>query len=279
MRARRVWIHHSACSSTLFDSKIVNVVNLIKRLHLMSLHICDINHACVRIFSYLQLLSLLPGLFQLLSFICEQIVKLVEIQLDHIALESHCKSLILLISLFQLEEFREGSWNDTWILRSSLNRVCFSGSRLPIGKETNIVSINSTLHQHFGVLKDLLLWSPFPKTSIKSVFFFLVAETRTAWTCSSLLFDFDFECILVRNRDNRQRTELLFSITHGSHSTKDPNFAFHVLDLVVKSFPYYSFVFIFHADSISLVSQLLIVLHQKLLTQFTFSFKLLKLVS
>jgi len=102
-------------------------------------------------------------------------VELVKVQLHHVAFKHDAIGASLLHSLLNQEQFLKGAWHDTWVVRSSLNRVRLTRSGLSIGKNAHIEAIDCTLHEHLSVLEDFLLPCSVAKARIKRVLLFFVS--------------------------------------------------------------------------------------------------------
>lgn len=89
---RRRVIHCSLRRLPLLHAERVNLFCLFNRLHLQRSYIQNAYHACVRVFTKIKLRSRPVGLF----LGEEQVLQLIKVQLDHIALEAYDELLRLL---------------------------------------------------------------------------------------------------------------------------------------------------------------------------------------
>ena len=101
-----------------------------------------------------------------------------------------------------------------------------TGTCLSIGKDTNIVSIDSTLNQPLCLLKDFLLGTIRPKDRVEVVVFLTGA-----------LSDLDRHLIRHPIAVNELLWVLLLSCREWPDSTVDSDFTFHVLKLIEKLLP------------------------------------------
>jgi len=163
-------------------------------------------------------------------------MQLIHIQLKHVALK--LDRMVRRHLLTQWKQFLQGFWYDTWQFTCPLNRVRLSTTCLPIGKQTNIKTIQCRLHQHSRILKNLLLRSRFIETRIKLVLLILVAGLgflRHPWLHISLKSEPDR--VLVNYSDHWQALHLSFLCWHGPNPTENSYFALHIFDLVVELLP------------------------------------------
>jgi hypothetical protein len=126
----------------------------------------DVNHVGAGVLSDIELVLVhvaLVGHFATM----EQIVELVQIQLNHIALNLDLEMVLPFHPLFDREEFHETAWHNTRIVSISVDRMCLSTSCLAIGKDADVVSVDSALYKHFRVFKDVLLCRLTSKAGVK----------------------------------------------------------------------------------------------------------------
>ena len=68
------------------------------------------------------------------------------------------------------------------------------------------------------------------------MFFFVVAITATRPRLA-LFLQFDPQCVLVGNRNDRQTSNIVFLRAHGPHSAEHSDLTLQILNLIVQVFP------------------------------------------
>ena len=194
VRPRRRVIHRSLRRLPLLHAERVNLSCLFNRLYLQRRHIQNAYHTCVRVFSKIKLRSRPVGFF----LGEEQVLQLVEVQLDHVALEAYDELLRLLEAALDPKKLIQRSRNNAWLVRVALNRVRLAGPGLSIRKDTHVEPINCALHQHFRVLEDFFLSRTLAETAVELVLFFLISLALNAF-----FFQLDLQSVLVKDGNNR----------------------------------------------------------------------------
>ena len=99
----------------------------------------------------------------------EEIIKLVQVYLYHIALKFNREMVVFLQPLLYLEHLHERPRHDTLVtgLWLSCHSVSLPGSCLSVSKNAHIESVDCALNQHLCVLKYLFLISFGSETSVE----------------------------------------------------------------------------------------------------------------
>ena len=107
-----------------------------------ALHPCvlDVDLTCGLIFPDFQFL-LVQITFMGASPSFQQVVQLVQVELDHVALKAYFKSVCSLHLLFQLEKLLETPWDQAVVLLSSRDSECLSRAGLAVCKNTDVIAI------------------------------------------------------------------------------------------------------------------------------------------
>lgn len=143
MWSRRFIIHFSAVDFARLNSSIKCRSGIRKIADLNHSSIKDLNHACVRIFSNLELNTILDLIKLCLWIIArtKAINQIIHIKLDHVAITTDSIMTISFHLRFETIKFFNSSRNYTWLFSRTLHGIGFSTACLTIGENANIVTV------------------------------------------------------------------------------------------------------------------------------------------
>ena len=156
----------------------------------------------------------------------------------------------------------ESPGNNTFVFICTSHSISFSRTSLPIRKNANIKTINSTLYQHLSILKNFILSCFLSKARIEYKLFKCVLICLLGLRRLNLIglfiellifFNSDSESKLINKRNSINAAHSHFIYIHWPHSAVYSDLALHVFYLVMKSFSLYCFSLIFQPKSIILI--------------------------
>jgi len=174
-------------------------------------HTVNNNHACCTLLDLELTLRL--------AFWDQQVLQLVKVEFNHVALELNIK----VRHRFQyFKHFYYCTWCQPRHIRRSLYRKGFAWASLSIRKYAHVVAINSTLDQTSGILEDLLLSRIHPKDTVKLI------------VLHSILLSAHCQAHLVSLLVARDRFlgVCLLSLTKRPYTAVHSNFALDIFKLV-----------------------------------------------
>jgi hypothetical protein len=138
-----------------------------------------------------------------------------------------------LIFLLNREHLLESSGHYASVILSSRYCVSLARASLAVGKNADIEAVDSTLDEHLGVLKYLLLISFGSKTGIIHKLFLciliLLYGRQVVFVDLPVLFHSNFKCKLIDDGHRIYTTHSYFILIHRSHPAVNADLPFHVL--------------------------------------------------
>lgn len=198
----------------------------------------------------------------------QEIVETVQIELNHVTLQTDPTVLVCLHFLLEGKELLKTLGNDSEVLVLSRHCIGLSRSCLAVSKDANVIPIKGTLDKLLSLFKYFDLCARWSEAGTKGELSFAELASHSynfpPLPEQGLIFlQLYFKGKVINNCDCVEAASVELCLAHRPDSAEDSDVALHLLDLIVQFLAHDRFVSVLDPYSLNLCVHFLVVFLQQ----------------